>query len=253
VELPVATNQSTSEVDLDLGDPFLPRSESKSFLTTRLWVMRSYFLGLFLRFTLCCNRVEVDPETPDSVVIPQRRLLSDLSLNLSNKQGLEDECAKIIYPVMDGISSQGRSYDNIMIRDFSEKEEEVADFTQKTGRVLIVDDVPMNRKMLKRLLTSRFYECEEAENGQQAVDMVREAMVAGMSYDMITMDYQMPVMDGVTATCSIRKLGYTGHIVGVTGNALAEDVDCFLSKGANIVLTKPLSIVKLDEYLSNVD
>ena len=117
-------------------------------------------------------------------------------------------------------------------------------------RVLIVDDVPMNCKMLRRLFSNRFEECKEAENGKVAVDMVTEAMASGVSFDVITMDYQMPVMDGVTATRCIRKLGYKGLIVAVTGNALSEDVNAFLSNGADIVLTKPLSIERLYKYLN---
>ena len=124
--------------------------------------------------------------------------------------------------------------------------------SMKQGRVLIVDDVAMNRKMLRRLLIARFDECDEAENGQQAVDMAKRAMALGLCYDIITMDYQMPIMDGVTATRCIRKLGYKGQIIGVTGNALQEDVATFVENGANIVLTKPLSISKFDEYLCNV-
>ena len=120
------------------------------------------------------------------------------------------------------------------------------------SRILIVDDVAMNRKMLKRLLVTRFNACDEAEDGQQAVDMVKEAMASGLNYDIITMDYQMPVMDGVTATSCIRRLGYKGQIIAVTGNALSEDMKSFLTNGANTVLTKPLSIVAFDEYLVTI-
>ena len=95
-------------------------------------------------------------------------------------------------------------------------------------------------------------ECHEAEDGQQAVDMVKESIASGSSYDIITIDYQMPVMDGVTASSNIRKLDYKGQIIGVTGDALSEDIKYFLSNGANIVLMKPLSISTLDEYLKTI-
>jgi len=124
--------------------------------------------------------------------------------------------------------------------------------TKKFCSTLIVDDVPMNRKMLKRLLMNRVDECDEAEDGQQAVDMVREAMGRGKHYDIITMDYQMPVMDGVRATNNIRKLGFKGQIIGVTGNAFQEDVVSFMTNGANVVLTKPLSIATFDDYLNSL-
>ena len=120
--------------------------------------------------------------------------------------------------------------------------------------VLIVDDAPLNRKMMRRILESRFDSLAEAENGQQALDMVRASLEQGEDarYDVITMDYQMPVMDGVTATRRIRQLGYTGQIIGVTGNSLGEDVNTFLSSGANVVLTKPFTIAAFYEYLRSI-
>jgi len=116
--------------------------------------------------------------------------------------------------------------------------------------VLIVDDVALNRKMLRRLLTDRCAQAVEAVDGQDAVGKVRAAMVTGGEmFDIITMDYQMPVMDGVTATQHIRQLGYTGIIVGVTGNALPADVSRFILAGANRVLTKPMDVKKMDDVI----
>ena len=126
-------------------------------------------------------------------------------------------------------------------------------FTRK--RVLVVDDVPMNRKMLRRWLESRFDVCAEAENGQQAVDLVREAFIQERIpyYDLITMDYQMPIMDGATAIRHIRQLGYQGVIVAVTGNAVDEDIRLLLSSGANRVMTKPLCISIFDEFIVSIN
>ena len=122
------------------------------------------------------------------------------------------------------------------------------------NRILIVDDALLNRKMMRRILECRFNVIDEAENGQQALDMVRASLVQDKEahYDVITMDYQMPVMDGVTATCHIRRLGYKGLIVAVTGNALGDDIHTFLSSGANTVLTKPLTTSVIYQYLDSV-
>ena len=59
------------------------------------------------------------------------------------------------------------------------------------------------------------------------------------------MHYRMPNMDGPSATEAIRCLGYRGQIVGVTGNAMQHDIDHYLSKGADRVLTKPVDIKAL--------
>ena len=122
----------------------------------------------------------------------------------------------------------------------------------KYKKVLIVDDVAMNRKMLRRVLESRFDIVEEAGDGQEAVDMVRAAQIHGGDalYDVITMDYQMPVMDGVTATRILRDLGYDGAIVAVTGNAFPADVQRFILSGANEVFIKPLDLKKFDTFLT---
>ena len=117
-------------------------------------------------------------------------------------------------------------------------------------RALIGDDVAMNRKMIRRAFDG-LYECSEAVDGKQALDLVKEASANSdvSYYDVITMDFQMPVMDGITATREIRGLGYIGVIVGVTGNALQDDIDAFIRNGANAVLKKPITAKELRAYL----
>ena len=197
------------------------------------------------RHSIVSENVSIKPHrTTPSINMPH-----DLNESIGHTRNLPLKCFNIL--------ERSRSFENDITHDVTQCNEKVDDdvtpvVPQKFSRVLIVDDVPMNRKMLKRLLTDRFDKCKEAENGQQAVEMVKEAMASGMNYDVITMDFQMPVMDGVTATSNIRGLGYTGQIIGVTGNALSEDINYFLNNGANIVLMKPLSISTLDEYLKTI-
>jgi len=140
-----------------------------------------------------------------------------------------------------------------------EKAEEASDvlggislLSDRIPVVLVVDVVTSNRKMLKRLLIGRCSCTMEAEDGQEALEKVREAMSTGTTIDVITMDYQMPVMDGPTATRKIRDLGYSGIILGVTGNVLKEDMEKFLAAGANRVLTKPLSMAIFDATVAEL-
>ena len=122
---------------------------------------------------------------------------------------------------------------------------------RKLPRPLIVDDVESNRKMMCRLLRDRCRDFVQAVNGEEAVNQVRKSLSAGgTSFDVITMDYQMPVMDGPTATRLIRDMGYQGLIVGVTGNALAEDIRVFKSHGANEVMVKPIDIALFDAIIA---
>lgn len=113
-------------------------------------------------------------------------------------------------------------------------------------KILVVDDSKMNLKLLMRLLSKHGHICEGAENGQIAIDKATEAMETGEDFDVILMDYQMPVMDGPTASMKIREVGCDAFIVGVTGNVMPEDVRFFKDAGANAVLPKPLKLPDLD-------
>jgi CheY-like chemotaxis protein len=84
----------------------------------------------------------------------------------------------------------------------------------------------------------------EAADGFVACDMMAAAKQAGaplFSRGVICMDKEMPRCDGYTATQRIHGIGFHGRILGITGNAIAEDIAAFLACGADVVLTKPLS------------
>ena len=115
-------------------------------------------------------------------------------------------------------------------------------------RLLVVDDHLSNRTLLRRLLERKGHECDMAENGQIALEMVRDTMLGTAEpYDSILMDYEMPVMNGPTAASLIRELGSDVFIVGITGNVLGDDVLYFKSRGANAILPKPVQFNLLDE------
>ena len=113
-------------------------------------------------------------------------------------------------------------------------------------KFLVVDDSAMVRKMTMKLLRSLGHSCDEADDGDVAVSLVR----SNGSYDIILIDNQMPRMTGEEATRIIRKeLNFNGMIFGVTGNALAEDVQSFIDKGANEVIIKPLNAGILEKAI----
>ena len=89
--------------------------------------------------------------------------------------------------------------------------------------LLVVDDSRLNRKMLLKCLRADGHTCVEAEDGLEAIEMVKERIDHvhggnGRPFDAILMDFIMPNMDGPTATREIRALGYTAPLFGVTGN-----------------------------------
>jgi len=117
-----------------------------------------------------------------------------------------------------------------------------ADLRTMSRTILVVDDALMNRKILIRLLERQGHTCHPATNGLEAVEMYKAGPTL---FDTILMDYEMPIMDGPTATQQLRDLGCQAHIIGVTGNVLADDVAYFKSHGADHVLPKPVDLSRL--------
>jgi len=117
-------------------------------------------------------------------------------------------------------------------------------------RILLAEDVEINREILQVLLESTKIMIDFAENGVEAVQMFSDA--PGM-YDLIFMDVQMPEMDGLEATRNIRALDVpeakTIPIVAVTANVFKEDVERCLESGMNGHIGKP---VDLDDVISHL-
>jgi CheY-like chemotaxis protein/signal transduction histidine kinase len=108
--------------------------------------------------------------------------------------------------------------------------------------VLLVEDNAINQQVARETLESLGAAVDVAINGREAVEMVRSAI-----YDVVLMDVQMPVMDGLAATRAIRALPGTADlpIVALTAHALAEDRERCLAVGMNDYLTKPLEMNRL--------
>lgn len=104
-------------------------------------------------------------------------------------------------------------------------------------RVLVVDDNEVNRRVACGYLRKMGFNCDIAENGQQALDALRTNQ-----YLMLFMDCQMPVMDGYEATRQIRQLLAGKHlpIIAVTANAMEGDREKCLAAGMDDYLAKPL-------------
>ena len=104
-------------------------------------------------------------------------------------------------------------------------------------RVLVAEDMPLNRDVLKYMLDELNIKADMAEDGKIAV-----AMACETTYDLILMDMQMPVMDGISATESIRKLSRYADvpIIALTANAFVEDRETCLNAGMNDFLSKPV-------------
>ena len=123
----------------------------------------------------------------------------------------------------------------------------------KKVRILIVDDSRMNRKILKQLFSSIVgfdHECHECGDGTEAIDMIIKNKNINIFYDIILMDYLMVTMHGPDAVKIIRnELKFSGQIIGLTGNAFAEDLNTFINAGCNHVYVKPINIKHIKDII----
>ncbi len=110
---------------------------------------------------------------------------------------------------------------------------------QLTGfRLLVAEDNEVNQMLLRELLVDEGCTLNLAADGQQAVDAVRQA--GRGAYDLVLMDVQMPVMNGLEATRAIHTIDPDLPVVGQTGHALAEEREKCLQTGMVEQLSKPL-------------
>ena len=116
-------------------------------------------------------------------------------------------------------------------------------------RLLVVEDVAVNRELIAALLHPFDVHIETAENGEQAIAKVRDSV-----FDLVLMDVQMPVMDGLTATRAIRALDLPRlkglPIIAMTANVLPDQVQKCLDAGMDDHLGKPIEPARLLAVLS---
>ncbi|GAA0869375.1 hypothetical protein GCM10009116_12110 [Brevundimonas basaltis] len=116
--------------------------------------------------------------------------------------------------------------------------------------VLVVEDHPVNRMILEAWMSSAGHTSSTAENGQIALEMT-----AGQRFDLIIMDVNMPVMDGLTATRGIRAGGGINAetpIVVLSASARTEDHEAGLEAGADAYLNKPIDFAALAAVMNQV-
>lgn len=115
-------------------------------------------------------------------------------------------------------------------------------------KILLVEDNVVNTMVATKMLNKSNQQVDTASNGQEALERVKEE-----TYDLILMDVQMPVMDGLEATVRIRQLDSESAktpIVALTAGAMQKDREKALNVGMNDFLAKPISYDQLAKILS---
>jgi CheY-like chemotaxis protein/HPt (histidine-containing phosphotransfer) domain-containing protein len=117
--------------------------------------------------------------------------------------------------------------------------------------VLVVEDNPVNQKVVVALLSKWGHRTVVAGDGARGLEALER-----QAFDLVLMDIQMPVMDGIAATCSIRarEHGHGGHIpiIAITAHAATQDRDRCLAAGADRYLTKPLNSELLRQTIAEL-
>ncbi|EOK1372413.1 TPA: two-component system sensor histidine kinase RcsC [Escherichia coli] len=111
--------------------------------------------------------------------------------------------------------------------------------------ILVVDDHPINRRLLADQLGSLGYQCKTANDGVDALNVLNKNHI-----DIVLSDVNMPNMDGYRLTQRIRQLGLTLPVIGVTANALAEEKQRCLESGMDSCLSKPVTLDVIKQTLT---
>lgn len=164
-----------------------------------------------------------------------RALGGDLVLTKSNSSGS-------IFTV--SIANQSSKYKKISIQ---ENKEAITSYTNNAKqedlngvRVLLVEDSADNRTLIECILGQRGAHIESAENGLEGVEKALKS-----EFDLVLMDIQMPLFNGIQATSELRKRGYRKPIVALTAHAMKEEREETIANGCDAHLTKPIEISKL--------
>lgn len=116
-------------------------------------------------------------------------------------------------------------------------------------RVLIVDDRRDVRFLTQHLVRRIGGETVLCENGAEALQRIDHEQRLGKCFDVVLMDVQMPIMDGLTAVSTMRSRGFDFPVIALTANAMDSDRDACLKAGYTDYLSKPISAEKLAETL----
>ena len=116
-------------------------------------------------------------------------------------------------------------------------------------RLLLVEDDRDHQPLLALMLHKAGAKVTVAENGEVAIELARAACAADEPFDIVVMDLQMPVLDGVAATRELRAKGFTKPIIALTARAISTDRDQCLAAGCDGFLSKPVTRIDLVRLL----
>jgi PAS domain S-box-containing protein len=154
----------------------------------------------------------------------------------------------IVLPVIGEIPAFKAIDDNLSSILYNENK---INFEKFPIKILIVEDNIINQKIVVLMLKKLGFQADAVNNGSECVEIIA-AQESNLAYDIIFMDVQMPVMDGLTATKAIRQnssLQTQPWIIALTADALPEDYEACMSAGMNDYMSKPINIKDIERSL----
>jgi|GEM_PF-1528922 Signal transduction histidine kinase len=187
------------------------------------------------------------------ILLSSGNLSAEITGQVGSDKGFSAIVDKPVRPemLMRAIASALNIWENYAISDTPEDEQIEA--ALQPLKVLLVEDVEMNQMVAARMLKTLGHTATIAGDGQQAVNTLLQE-----DFDLVLMDIQMPVMDGVEATQKIRELEARGaikkhtHIIAMTAHALKGDKAKYLSAGMDGYLAKPILLETLERALADI-
>ncbi|KAE8708120.1 putative Response regulator 24 [Hibiscus syriacus] len=114
---------------------------------------------------------------------------------------------------------------------------------------LVVDDNMVNRTIHHQLLDNLGIENVAVGNGKEAVDI----HCSGKAFDLILMDMDMPIMNGIEATRKLREMGIRSMIAGVSTRSMEQEIREFIEAGLDDYQEKPLTVSKLISIIRKIN
>ncbi len=236
---------------------------SRGFVRVEASVVEEHDQEALLEFSVSDSGIGISPEQQDRLFQPFSQADSSTTREYGGT-GLGLSIIRSLANLMGGtvgveseLGSGSRFWFRVRVGISEERQEgrsepgwrEPAARKQKgtpAGRVLVVEDNVINRKVIEAILKRLGIECLSVENGQEAIDVLRN----GAHLSLILMDMQMPVMDGITATQHIRAWEKETQqaalpIVALTANAFEEDRRRCREAGMDDFLVKPVNLEAL--------
>ena len=171
----------------------------------------------------------------------KRRVIFNLLNDIYRKKVNKDVSTEDIVE-LETIKSEIRDSSSLTQKNTSASKKE--NIIPKAKNILVVDDHPVNKQLLKLILEKSGYKVTTAEDGQEAVKKGDD------NFDLIFMDVQMPILDGYEATKKLREKGVKTPIIACTAGSQENEKEIAISFGMNDILSKPFTKEELQKILN---